>query len=161
MKYFIEKFWLYYLITLSVVISLFFLGCSTCPGSKNLAYPQFYTGFELMHYAAGSSCMLSKMDSGSPTLQDTYAGTINQIDSLIFMVDDNDMVRYIHLFHRDTDQEKMHELLGKYIQYARLYGTNYKYTAGKQFTVNYLEWKVQVYQRPNALEVIGRKVEVQ
>lgn len=124
---------------LFIFVALLLCSCATCPGAKNLAYPQFYKAQDLMKYELGEKCMISKTDSSSFNGQE-WVGIINQVDDIIFTFKDEEL-NYFRLVHHNT-YEELYQRFGKYIQFFKTYGMNYKYTSGFNFKCDYLNWSV-------------------
>lgn len=150
-----------------VSLALLFCSCATCPGAKNLAYPQFYKAQDLMKYELSEKCMISKTDSAKFNGQE-WVGTINQTDDIIFtfkevVVDDTSSLlpgtyeyhylNYFHLTHHGT-YEELYQLLGKYLSFFDTYGMEYKYSSGFNFKCNYLNWSVEGYWRSEDLSIV-------
>jgi len=137
------------LLTISIVFIL--CSCATCPGAKNLSYPQFYKAQDLMKYELSEKCMISKTDSARFNGYD-WIGTINQTDDIIFTFKD-EQLNYFRLVHHNT-YEELYQRFGKYIQFFDTYGMNYKYIRPFTFKCDYLGWSVTCYWRSEDLTIV-------
>jgi len=138
-----------------LLFTIYSLVSCGCPGANNLAYPRFYKAQDLMKYELDVSCMLAKTDSSKEALHE-WVGVINGDDDIIFSFEDEEL-NYFRLMHHDT-YENLYQLFGKYIRFFKLYGVNYKYTAGHNFNCTYLTWEVACNWRSETLQVVCTRI---
>jgi len=97
------------------------------------------------------------MDTYEPAING-YSGWINQTDELVVELDQNSCMNYFRLNHHASGEE-LREQYGRYIQYFRLHGANYKYISQNNFSCVYLVWDVNVNWDSESVKVVAHKTE--
>jgi len=145
-----------YLTALVLTALCLFTSCgTTCPDTQNLAYPQFYMAQDFMGTALREECTTSRMNNAVQTaFPFEWTGSINENDTIIYSFE-NDELTYFRLNHRGV-YEKMYELFGKYLNFFELYGVDFVYTTGFNFSCKYLQWDVEGNLRQE-VQIIARK----
>jgi len=129
----------------------FLVSCGTCPGSKNLVYPKYYTAIDFMKYNTTVSCMNSKMTSAWKTRPDSWEAYVNDRDFITYTFQD-DYLTFFCLDHKQ-DYEHMRTRFNQYMSFFKKNGNKFEYSGGNTFSANYLSWKVRVHLSTSSVQV--------